>query len=339
MHTGDAQIVPKAIVIVEEEKAIAHPVDSNPPLSQEEVRHSALASVEILGQSVVRRTIDSLVRSGLESITVFSGSLADADGFNEFPQVVLFSPRDLWAGAMKALTEHKESGTDAVLILGLGAYVEFDPADALQFHREKSAGAVRGFDESGPLNLWVVDPAQVPEGSDLISALRKISATNYPVRGYVNRLRGPRDLRRLVVDSFNAHCRLKPHGFEVRPGVWMGEGSHVEKTSRIVAPVFIGCAVSIGQQSLITRCSNIERNSTVDFGTVVEDSSILQNTYVGIGLELSHSIVDGEMLLNLHRGVLMEISDAAVMRPNKAQLGVSRHLWTRFEFEEMAAAS
>jgi hypothetical protein len=331
--------VPKAIVIVEEEKSVVQPADLSAPLSQNAIRHSALPSVEILGQSVVRRTIDTLVRCGLESITVFSGSLADADGFTELPQVVLFSPRDLWEGAMKTLAEHREGGTDAVLILGLGAYVEFDPNDAFQFHREKGSSAVRGFDEQGPLNFWIVDPAQVPDGSDLISVLQQIRATNYPVQGYINRLEGPADLRRLVVDSFNADCRLRPHGFEVRPGVWMGEGAQIEKDARLVAPVFIGRAVTIAQQALITRCSNVERNSHVDYGTVVEDSSVLVNTYVGIGLELSHSIVDGDNLLNLHHGVLVQIADAAVMRPNKSLSGTIRHLWTGFGLDERASAN
>jgi hypothetical protein len=331
--------VPKAIVIVEEEQSVSQPDGSTTPLSQDAPRNSALASIEILGKSVVRRTIDTLVRSGLESVTVFSGSLTDADGFTECPQVVLFSPRDLWAGAMNALVEHKESGTDAVLILGLGAYIEFDPADAFQFHREQGEGAVRGVDAQGPLNLWIVDPSQIPDDSDLVSALRKITATSYPVRGYVNRLEGAFDLRRLVVDSFKGHCGLRPHGFEVRPGVWMSEDVEVEKDARLVAPVFIGRSVTIARQALITRCSNIERNSKVDYGTVVEDTSILANTYVGIGLELSHSLVDGDNLLSLHHGVLVQIADSAVMRPNQSLGGMSRHLWEGFGSEEMASAS
>ena len=331
--------MPKAIVIVEEEQGVAHPFGQTEALTQDATRNSALASVEILGQSVVRRTIDTLVRSGLDSITVFSGSLADADGFAEFPQVVLFSPRDLWAGAGKALIEHKNSGTDAVLILGLGAYIEFDPADAFQFHRENKEGAVRGLDDRGPLNLWIVDPAQIPDDADLLSILRTITATNYPVRGYVNRLEGASDLRRLVVDSFNGHCRLRPYGIEVRPAVWMGENAQIEKDARLVPPVFIGRSVTIARQALITRCSSIERNSHIDYGTVVEDTSVLANTYVGIGLEVSHSIVDGENLLNLHHGVLVQISDSAVMRINKSLTGMSRHSWTDFGAEEMASAN
>ena len=48
----------------------------------------------------------------------------------------------------------------------------------------------------------------------------------------------------------------------------------------------------------------------------MEDSSVLSNTYVGIGLDLSHSIVDGRNLLNLQHNVSLEITDPVVMREN-----------------------
>jgi hypothetical protein len=38
---------------------------------------------------------------------------------------------------------------------------------------------------------------------------------------------------------------------------------------------------------------------------------------VGIGLDLSHSIVDGNNLLNLERNVTLEIADPCVIRPNR----------------------
>jgi hypothetical protein len=53
----------------------------------------------------------------------------------------------------------------------------------------------------------------------------------------------------------------------------------------------------------------------VDYGTVVEDSSVLSNTYVGIGLDLSHSMVEGNNLLNLQHEVVLKISDPVVLRP------------------------
>ena len=61
----------------------------------------------------------------------------------------------------------------------------------------------------------------------------------------------------------------------------------------------------------------MESDCQVDYGTVVEDSSILSNSYVGIGLDLSHSVVDGNNLLNLERNVTLEIADPCVIRQNR----------------------
>jgi NDP-sugar pyrophosphorylase family protein len=97
----------------------------------------------------------------------------------------------------------------------------------------------------------------------------------------------------------------------------MGQGAQVERGARIVAPAFIGRNSKVADQSLITRGSNVESNSHVDYGTVIEDSSVLSNTYVGIGLDLSHSIVDGDNLLNLQHGVMLKIGDPVVLRHMK----------------------
>lgn len=94
----------------------------------------------------------------------------------------------------------------------------------------------------------------------------------------------------------------------------MAEGAQVERGARIVAPAFLGRDVKVSEQCLITRCSSIERNCQIDYGTVVEDSSILSGTYVGIGLDLSQCIADGTCLVNLNREVALEIKDPVVMR-------------------------
>jgi hypothetical protein len=47
---------------------------------------------------------------------------------------------------------------------------------------------------------------------------------------------------------------------------------------------------------------------------------------VGIGLDLSYSIVNGNNLLNLERDVTLEIADPCVIRPNRvARKEKNRH--------------
>ena len=40
--------------------------------------------------------------------------------------------------------------------------------------------------------------------------------------------------------------------------------------SRIVAPAYIGCHSRVREDALVTRCSSIERDCCIDFGTIVK---------------------------------------------------------------------
>jgi NDP-sugar pyrophosphorylase family protein len=298
-----------------------------------------LACVEVLGRSVLERGIDQLMRAGVNAITLL-GDSCFAPVRSEVDQASTNFPftweDDAWLGATRILRRHKEPGIDVIFLVRAAAYVELDPLDALQFHRGQRQVVTRAFDEEGPLDLWIIDTARVTEGEDIVATLAESEPAHYAVSGYVNRLEGPHDLRRLVVDSLSSRCRLRPQGSETRPGVWMNEGAQVHRTARIVAPAFLGRKSKIEEQCLITRCSNVESNCQIDYGTVVEDSSILSNSYVGIGLDVSHSIVNGKQLLNLERDVALEIQDPGMIRRNAIpRKEASLQRADTFDWEEM----
>ena len=291
------------------------------PYSQGERRQnrSPLACVEVLGRSVLERAVDEMLRAGVSAITLLADSCL-APVRSEIDQTATNFPlswnEDAWLGAARILRRYKEPGIDVTFLLRAAAYVELDPADALQFHREQQQVVTRAFDDQGPLDIWVIDTARMAESEDILAALDVSRPARYAVRGYVNRLEGPQDLRRLAADGLTSRCRLRPQGSEMRTGVWMEEGAQVHRTARIVAPAFLGRKSKIEEQCLITRCSNVESNCQIDYGTVVDDSSILSNSYVGIGLDVSHSIVNGSQLLNLERDVVLEIADPGMIRRN-----------------------
>lgn len=106
---------------------------------------------------------------------------------------------------------------------------------------------------------------------------------------------------------------MRPSGQEVRPGIWVDEGAEIDRRARIVAPAYIGCNSKVREDALVTRSSSIERDCCIDFGTIVEDSSVLANTRVGIWLDVRHAIASGNKLMSLKHGVLLEIADPNVM--------------------------
>lgn len=279
-----------------------------------------LSCVEVLGRSLVDRLIEELQQASVEAITLLAdislaGTRGDVDRSTEnFPFLWV---EDAWRGVTQVLNSYKERGVETTFIVRMGPYAELDLADALQFHNEQCEAVTQVFDEQGSLDIWILDMARIADGEEIAPKLKGTAPAHFTMGGYVNRLENPSDLRRLVVDSLTSRCRLRPAGSETRPGVWIGEGTQVHKGARIVAPAFIGSESRIEEQCLITRCSNVESHCMVDYGTVVEDSAILSNSYVGIGLDISHSIVNGNNLLNLEREVALEITDPGVMRRNR----------------------
>jgi carbonic anhydrase/acetyltransferase-like protein (isoleucine patch superfamily) len=279
---------------------------------------TSLAGVDILGRSVTGRLIEQVRCAGVERISLLGNvSGISRSSIDPTTNIMPCSTEDAWCRAEQELLTGAQCGIDATLIVRAGAYADFELRDALQYHRDQARVVTRVFDKQGPLDIWIIDPERFGEYPDVLISVHEHEPAHYVVSGYVNRLENPRDLRKLAMDGLTSRCGLRPHGTQVRPGVWVGEDAQIHRDARIVAPAFIGRGARIAEQCLITRCSNIESNCHVDYGTVVEDSSILSNSYLGIGLDLSHAIVDGNNLLNLERDVTLQIADPCIIRQNK----------------------
>jgi hypothetical protein len=206
--------------------------------------------------------------------------------------------------------KHAEKGIARVLVLRLGAYAEVDFADLLQFHSDTGAAVTRVCDAEGPLDIWVLDAVPgTRRGLSLDLSSDASLPGAYRTLGYVNRLTGAQDLRRLAVDAFSGRCAIRPRGRQMKPGVWIDEGARVHRSARIVAPAYIGQGARVRASALITRFSNVERRCVVDCGTAIENSSVLPFTRVGPGLDVAHSVIESDRLMNLSRNVVVTIED------------------------------
>jgi NDP-sugar pyrophosphorylase family protein len=274
-----------------------------------------LACVDVLGQSVLGRLVTGLHRQGIEAPTVLADDLLAAFGADFARSAERLPLR--WEGhtlqaAQKTLSSLRDKNVEFVVLMRANAYAELEIEDLVEFHRTQDRPVTRTFDAHGPLDVWIVTTQRVLDDVDLSQQLLSASS-RYIVRGYVNRLQCPQDLRRLVKDSLAARCQLRPDGAQMRPGVWVGEGASVHRKARIVAPAFLGRCSKVNANCLITRGSNVESSSEIDFDTVVEDSSVLANSYVGIGLDVTHSVVDGSTLHSLKHHATLHIADPALI--------------------------
>lgn len=305
------------------------PVEDSQAASPDNSGSTSWAALEVLGQAPISRLAEDL-KSVCDVVWVVANSAQASSGRTSDPPT--------GDPVSESFASCKLESVEAVLVVRCGAYVEINATEMLDFHERESWDVTRAFTESGALDVWMVSPSAFPEETPLLPTLLSMQTAMYRSQGYVNLLRTARDFRQLVLDGFYSRCGLRPKGTETKPGIWVGHGAHIERSSRIVAPAFIGRNVRISDECLITRGTNIESNCHIDFGTAVEDSSVLSNTYVGIGLDLSHSIVNGQSLLNLWHNVSLDITDPVVVRDNLVT-GRDHQSWATVDSGQVALLS
>lgn len=288
---------------------VARPTTCNP-----------LVCEDILGRSVLDRTIARLRSASVETISLVVGS-----SVSSFP---LQSARDLeivrvdrsvdpWREAQRTLRRHGVLGIETSLVIELSTYMEFSVKDSVAFNRTKGFPLTQFHDNAGPLDSWIVDckwfsdaGGTLPFREDAFPGL----PVPFPIAGYVNRLNDFHHLRALVVDTLLARCEMKPIGREIRPGIWADEGARVHRTARLVAPVYLARSARVGRSAVITRFSNIERHAEVGDGTAVHLATILPNTILGRGLDVSDAVVKGNKFFDLGRNVGFEVDDPKLIR-------------------------
>jgi anti-sigma B factor antagonist len=277
-----------------------------------------LACIEIAGRSITERIVERLTAAGVETISVLTSVAPSHLQFRaSFDNVKFERVNDVVSAVRQKLAEFSESGIDHAFLSSAEAYAETDLLDFFYFHREARQLVTRAFDRQGSLDLWVVDcsKAEDVDFQDLVSN-HQAGGTSYFIREYVNRLTHPRSLRQFAEDTLRGRCESRPSGQQIRPGVWMDDKAVVHRKARIVASVYIGRRAEVKADVVVTRFSTIEKDCCVDCGTVVEDSSILANTNIGIWLDVCHAVVCGNKLFSLGRDVAIKISDASIMSSN-----------------------
>ncbi len=317
-----------AIVIVEAQSGTdenSSPSSAADLSSAPRLGEGTLAFLDVLGQSLLEHAIDRLlaVQAKLTSLIVHSDVAPSMPSFRRPPEnLAVRVTDDPWLVVRETLETYRISGCDCVLVIKPTAYIEADFLDLLDFHRQGQRAITRASDREGQLDLWVMNcnatAEAVNDSLDYSLLHPDFFPVSYFVKEYVRRISRAEDFRQLVTDVLLARCRLRPSGEQRRPGIWTDQEVDIHRGARIVGPAYLGARCTIGERAVITRFSNIERDSYIDYGTVIENSSILPNTYVGICLDVRRSIAQGNRLLNLERGVLVEVSDPRLLRPNGA---------------------
>jgi hypothetical protein len=292
-------------------------LSSEPPL--ELIAGTPIAFAHVLGKPVIFRVTENLKSNFINAITVVTDATPKAwpNGTATHGTWTHAPTAQLWRTVEQTFADASQAGAELVLLLRIGAYTEINYSDLLQYHCERRTHVTCAVDGSGhSLDVYAISGSRRNDAAFLFRhQLRELRAgcQFYPYNGYLNRLATPHDLRNLAIDALMQRAHIQPEGEQIKPGVWVGRGAKVHRRSRILSPTFIGAGSRVRASAVITRCSALEHHTIVDCGTVVENVTTLPHTYLGAGLDVTHSVVGHGRLWNLKRNVEVEFADARLI--------------------------
>lgn len=305
------------------------PLIDAPVLSQpkEFISGKPIVCVDLLGRSPLDCVIQKLIETGVKSITLvieeqFS-QLLKAQTANAVRLDLVPDASYLWSVAEGAVRELVGHGAEMVLLYRLGAYVEIDFANLARAHRDAKHQVTAVNTAEGPVDLWALSSRHLAKNptiafSDLLE--HRASTTTYTFSGYTNRLSSVHDARALVVDGLNGRCEYAPLGRRIENDIWLHDDARVHHGARVKGPAYVGSGSTVRSRATVGAQTSIERGCEISEGTLVENASILANTYLGRGLHVSESLVDGGRLLALRHGTVVEIDDGYLLGRTAAEL-------------------
>lgn len=118
-----------------------------------------------------------------------------------------------------------------------------------------------------------------------------------PVYGYVDRraywcdIGNLNEYRRGHRDALDRKIRLTIPGTQVRPGVWVGEGTRIERGVKFHAPCVIGRNCRIGEHAVVEGYTAIGDGARIGARARLADSILWQDVKVARGVRLRHCII------------------------------------------------
>lgn len=270
------------------------------------------STLDLLGASLLDRTQIKLNEIGALPPKI----LADANLSRQvFPSHSVRSNAyvDAWEGAVAA---YINGGVDLLLLVRVGDYADVNYDELLGFHAGTKSPLTQVYGADGSLDIAVVDAALLRDRDDLVRrALSHLipRQRRFHYSGYINRLRRPQDLHRLMQDGLEDRCGLRPAGNELLPGVWAGDGAEIDESVKIRGPVFVGRRARLAAGCTLVGPTSIEQDCQIDCASLIEESLVLEGSYVGVALDVRRAIVDEQRIFNLDRNVEVNISDARLL--------------------------
>lgn len=100
---------------------------------------------------------------------------------------------------------------------------------------------------------------------------------------------------------------------EVAPGIWAGRGCKIARSAKLIAPCWLGDSVHVGNSCTIGPMAYLEDGVVIDKQSVVVNSWVGPETFVGSLTEVKDSLGWGSLLVNWRTGSHTLIPDPFLM--------------------------
>jgi hypothetical protein len=206
-------------------------------------------------------------------------------------------------------------GIERLLVINLKSYAEMDLADLLRFHRESRNPVTEAQDARGQLGVRLLDHGAMHATGEKHQSSCPATGRErapYQFRGYAKRILSARERQELVGDGLTGACAMRPLGTQIGGQVWIGEDVKLAGSARIIGPAYIGARTIVRAGATIGPFASLEHDCVVDYGTTVERSTVLPQTYLAPGLLIRNELVDGGYLEDLSCGAVADLQPAGL---------------------------
>ncbi|MGI9006106.1 MAG: sugar phosphate nucleotidyltransferase [Streptosporangiaceae bacterium] len=158
------------------------------------------------------------------------------------------------------------------------------------------------FSDTVNTGIYVMEPevlAQVPRGesvdwsADVFPSLLDRGAPVYGwvADGYWEDVGTHEAYHRVQADVLSGKVKADIDGFEVSPGIWVGEGAEVDPDAILTGPLCIGDYAKIEAGAQLREFTVIGSNVVVKEGAFLHRATVHNNVYVGVGSTLRGCVV------------------------------------------------
>ncbi|MGI6778592.1 MAG: sugar phosphate nucleotidyltransferase [Acetivibrionales bacterium] len=125
-------------------------------------------------------------------------------------------------------------------------------------------------------------------------------------------------------DVLEGKIHIKTNAREIKEGVWVGAGTHIEHNAEIKAPCVIGSNCRIGNGTLIGSFCVIGNNNVIEDDVSIKRSVVWNNNYIEFGSEIRAAVICNKVNLKHYVSVFEDavigdncvVNERAIVKPN-----------------------